>query len=107
MPSKLLCGMKVIMIVFVCLEFFLHITVDLRDSSESQVYNPKMTSTEFAELAKLCQDQNTLGYNLLSMAKGLADQLSTHGEFIWCKRLLVNVVLTCKTSVIGTCGWIK
>ena len=66
------------MIVF---DHLLHfITVDSRDSSEGQVYNPKMTSTEFAELAKLCQDQNILGHNLLSMTKALSDQLSTHSE---------------------------
>ena len=64
------------------------ITVGSRDSSEAQVYNPKMTSTEFAELAKLCQDQNILGDNLLSMARALLDQLSIHSESVRCKGLL-------------------
>ena len=47
---------------------------------EAQVYNPKMTSTEFAELAKLCQDQSALGSNLLSMAKSLSDQPSPQSK---------------------------
>ena len=65
------------------------VTVDSRDSSEAQVYNPKMTSTEFAELAKLCQDQNILGCNL-SMAKALSYQLSTHSELLRCEKLLCD-----------------
>ena len=78
-PSKLFIEKKIVMVLDHLLYF---VTVDSRDSSEAQVYNPKMTSTEFAELAKLCQDQNILGYNLLSMAKALSDQLSTHSELI-------------------------
>ena len=39
-----------------------------------------MTSTEFAELAKLCQDQSARGSNLLSMAKSLSDQPSPQSE---------------------------
>ena len=56
------------------------ILAEVRDSIEAQVYNPKMTSTEFAELAKLCQDQSALGSNLLSMAKSLSDQPSTRSK---------------------------
>ena len=56
------------------------IPAEVRDSLEAQVYNPKMTSTEFAELAKLCQDQSALGSNLLSMAKSLSDQPSLQSK---------------------------
>ena len=48
-------------------------TGDSRDPAEAQVYNSKMTTAEFAELAKLCRDPNVLGGNLLSMAKTLSD----------------------------------
>ena len=66
----------------VCLSLSLSLLIAAhpRDPPEARVYNPRMTSTEFAELAKLCQDQNTLGNNLLSMAKALSDQHSPQSE---------------------------
>ena len=49
----------------------INIVGDSRDPAEAQVYNSKMTTAEFAELAKFCRDPNVLGGNLLSKAKTL------------------------------------
>ena len=65
------------------------IPAEVRDSLEAQVYNPKMTSTEFAELAKLCQDQSALGSNLLSMAKSLSDQPSLQSKLSLQTKVLI------------------
>ena len=43
-----------------------------------------MTTTEFAELAKLCRDPNLLGSNLLSMAKTLSDHSTPNSKQTQC-----------------------
>ena len=69
------------------------IPAEVRDSLEAQVYNPKMTSTEFAELAKLCQDQSALGSNLLSMAKSLSDQPSLQSKSSMQTKVLHDMII--------------
>ena len=80
------------------------------DYTHTRVYDPRMNTSEFMELAQLCSDQTILGSHLLSLARSLAgnEQQSENCECVdtsstTCLHTIIILTVPCRVCVCVMC----